>query len=160
MFQRRKLQASDAGVFNVDVEVAKAFGTIINILQDFGTNMYEGDVVDLPIVTSDILKKVIEWATHRKNDPATLQAVKDDDRAVQPIGDISPWDKAFLKVDTTELFELLLAAERLHRSLADAVCKIVANIIKGKTPAEIRAAFNIANDFEENPENLQPKQET
>ncbi|KAH9360513.1 hypothetical protein HPB48_022761 [Haemaphysalis longicornis] len=70
-----------------------------------------------------------------------LQAVKDDERAVQPIGDISPGDKAFLEMDTTELFELLLAAERLHlESLVDAVCKTVANMIKGKTPAQIRAA--------------------
>ncbi|KAH9360521.1 hypothetical protein HPB48_019023 [Haemaphysalis longicornis] len=45
----------------------------------------------------------------------------DAECAVQPIGDISTWNKAFLKVDTTALFELLLAADNLHLvSLSDA----------------------------------------
>lgn len=33
------------------------------------------------------------------------------------------------------------------RGLLDVACKTVANMIKGKTPEEIRRTFNIKNDF-------------
>ncbi|PHT36447.1 SCF ubiquitin ligase complex protein SKP1a [Capsicum baccatum] len=33
------------------------------------------------------------------------------------------------------------------KSLLDLTCQIVANMIKGKTPKEIRKIFNIENDF-------------
>lgn len=33
------------------------------------------------------------------------------------------------------------------RALLDVGCKTVANMIKGKSPEEIRKTFNIANDF-------------
>jgi hypothetical protein len=33
------------------------------------------------------------------------------------------------------------------KGLLDVTCKAVANMIKGKTPEEIRRTFNIKNDF-------------
>lgn len=52
------------------------------------------------------------------------------------------------QVDQGTLFELILAANYLDiRSLLDVTCKTVANMIKGKTPDEIRKTFNIKNDF-------------
>lgn len=43
---------------------------------------------------------------------------------------------------------MILAANYLDiRSLLDVTCKTVANMIKGKTPDEIRKTFNIKNDF-------------
>ena len=33
------------------------------------------------------------------------------------------------------------------QGLLDVTCKTVANMIKGKTPEEIRKTFNIKNDF-------------
>lgn len=62
--------------------------------------------------------------------------------------DISSWDADFLKVDQGTLFELILAANYLDiKGLLDVTCKTVANMIKGKTPEEIRKTFNIKNDF-------------
>lgn len=53
-----------------------------------------------------------------------------------------------MQVDQGTLFELILAANYLDiKGLLDVTCKTVANMIKGKTPDEIRKTFNIKNDF-------------
>ena len=67
--------------------------------------------------------------------------------------DIPVWDQEFLKADQGTLFELILAADYLDiKGLLDVTCKTVANMIKGKTPEEIRKTFNIKNDFTEEEE--------
>ena len=58
------------------------------------------------------------------------------------------FDLDYVKVDQATLFELILAANYMDiKELLDLCCQTVANMIKGKTPAEIRKAFNIKNDF-------------
>ena len=45
--------------------------------------------------------------------------------------------------------QTILYKKLLHvfQGLLDVTCKTVANMIKGKTPEEIRKTFNIKNDF-------------
>ena len=53
-----------------------------------------------------------------------------------------------MKVDQATLFEIILAANYLNmKGLLDLTCMTVANMMKGKTPEEIRKTFNIKNDF-------------
>ncbi|KAM7292610.1 S-phase kinase-associated protein 1 [Ixodes scapularis] len=140
-----KLQSSDGEVFDVDVEIAKASVTIKTMLEDLGMDDDEDEVVPLPNVNSAILKKVIHWATYHKDDPPPPE---DDENKEKRTDDISSWDADFLKVDQGTLFELILAANYLDiKGLLDVTCKTVANMIKGKTPEEIRKQFNIKNDF-------------
>lgn len=81
-----------------------------------------------------------------KNDP--LASRDNDEDTSKRTDDISQQDSEFLKVDQGTLFELILAANYLDmKGLLDVCCKTVANMIKGKSPEEIRRTFNIRNDF-------------
>ena len=124
-----KLQSSDGEIFPVDVEIAKQSVTIKIMLEELGMDEEDEEVVPLPNVNAAILKKLIQWATYHKDDPP-----------------LPSWDANFLKVDQGTLFELILAANYLDiKGLLDVTCKTVADMIKGKTPEEIRKTFNIKN---------------
>ena len=141
-----KLQSFVGEVFPVDVEIAKQSVIIKTMLEDLGMDEEDDeDVVPLPNVNAAILKKVIEWATYHKDDPPLPE---DDENKEKRTDDICSWDTDFLKVDQGTLFELIMAANYLDiKGLLDVTCKTVANMIKGKTPEEIRKTFNIKNDF-------------
>ncbi|NP_001161649.1 S-phase kinase associated protein 1-like protein [Saccoglossus kowalevskii] len=140
-----KLQSSDGEIFEVDVEIAKQSVTIKTMLEDLGMDEDDDDAIPLPNVNAAILKKVIQWCTHHKDDPPPPE---DEENREKRTDDLSPYDIEFLKVDQGTLFELILAANYLDiKGLLDATCKTVANMIKGKTPEEIRKTFNIKNDF-------------
>ncbi|KAJ6640367.1 S-phase kinase-associated protein 1 [Pseudolycoriella hygida] len=140
-----RLQSSDGEVFDTDEQIAKCSGTIKTMLEDCGMEEGEDAVVPLPNVNSAILRKVLQWANYHKDDPVPLE---DDENKEKRTDDISSWDADFLKVDQGTLFELILAANYLDtKGLLDVTCKTVANMIKGKTPEEIRKTFNIKNDF-------------
>lgn len=139
-----KLQSCDNEIFNIDIEIAKCSSTIKTMVEDLGLEEGDEEVVPLPNVNAAILRKVIQWATYHKDDPP----VAEDDEKEKRTDDISSWDADFLKLDQGTLFELILAANYLDiKGLLDVTCKTVANMIKGKTPEEIRKTFNIKNDF-------------
>ncbi|CAI5440517.1 unnamed protein product [Caenorhabditis angaria] len=142
-----KLLSSDNETFQVPRNVIRLSNTINTLLQDLGLDDEEdaGDAIPVQNVTSTILKKVIAWCQHHHEDPV---AADDSDSREKRTDDISSWDVEFLKVDQGTLFELILAANYLDiKGLLDVSCKTVANMIKGKSPEEIRRTFNIKNDF-------------
>ena len=99
----------------------------------------------MPNVNATILKKVISWCTHHKDD---LPPPEDDENREKVTDEISTWDMEFLKVDQGTLFQLILAANYLDiKGLRNVTCQTIANMIKSKTPEEIRKTFNIKNDF-------------
>ena len=61
----------------------------------------------LPNVNAAILRKVLQWATHHKDDPPQPE---DDENKQKRTDDISSWDADFLKVDQGTLFELILVS--------------------------------------------------
>uniref|UniRef100_A0A8D2JTF9 S-phase kinase-associated protein 1 n=1 Tax=Sciurus vulgaris TaxID=55149 RepID=A0A8D2JTF9_SCIVU len=139
-----KLQSSDGEIFEVDVESVKQLVTIKTMLEDLGMDDGDDDPVPLPNVNVAILKKVIQWCTHHKEDPPSPE---DDENKEKRTDDTPFWDQEFLKVDQGTLFELILAANYVDiKGLLDVTCKTVANMIKGKTE-EIHKTFNIKNDF-------------
>lgn len=139
-----KLQSSDGEVFQVDFEIAKASETINTMVENLGLKEDDEEIIPLPHVKSNILKKIILWMTHHKDEP--LPTGEDDD--YRNSTEISDWDQDFLKVDQGTLFEMVVAANYLEiTGLLETACKGVANMIKGKTPEEIRKTFNIKNDL-------------
>ena len=138
-----KLQSSDDQEFEVDKKVAEMSVTIKNMLEDL--EGMSDNPIPLPNVTGKILSKVIEYCKWHQEHPTVVSEEKKGEKRTDDIGE---WDANFCKVDQATLFELILAANYLDiKSLLDLTCKTVANMIKGKTPEEIRRTFNIKNDF-------------
>jgi S-phase kinase-associated protein 1 len=137
-----KLQSFDEQEFEVERSIAEMSVTVKNMLDDIP----EGDnTIPLPNVTGKILAKVVEYCKYHKDHPTPAAEEKKDEKRTD---DIIPWDQNFCQVDQATLFELILAANYLDiKPLLDLTCKTVANMIKGKTPEEIRKTFNIKNDF-------------
>ena len=92
-----KLQSSDGEIFEVDVEIAKQSVTIKTMLEDLGMDDEgDDDPVPLPNVNAAMLKKVIQWCTHHKDDSPPPE---DGENKEKRTDDIPVWDQEFLKVD-------------------------------------------------------------
>ncbi|KAK3053858.1 hypothetical protein LTR09_005138 [Extremus antarcticus] len=138
------LQSSDESIFSVEQKIAERSMLIKNMIEDLGT---PGDE-PIPImnVTETVLRKVLDWCDHHKNDPPPT--TEDDADSRKKTTDIEDWDQKYMQVDQEMLFEIILAANYMDiKALLDVGCKTVANMIKGKSPEEIRKTFNIQNDF-------------
>lgn len=57
-------------------------------------------------VNEAVLRKVIEWCEHHRNDPP--QAQDEDSDARKKTTDIEEWDQKFMQVDQEMLFEVIL----------------------------------------------------
>lgn len=133
------LQSQDGQEYKVELKVATMSETIKNLIEDAGTEA----PIPLPNVTGKILHKVIDYCVYHADHPT---AVKEGEE--KRTDDIIGWDLDFCKVDQPTLFDLILAANYLDiKELLDVTCKTVANMIKGKTPEEIRKTFNITDEF-------------
>ena len=109
--------------------------------------------------------QVLEYCEHHRGERLPTTDAESQDETRKRTTDISEWDQKFIAVDQEMLFEIILAANYLdikpllsvladskHLTFliffdSDVGCKTVANMIKGKTPEEIRKLFNIVNDF-------------
>uniref|UniRef100_A0A1B0AGY7 SKP1 component dimerisation domain-containing protein n=1 Tax=Glossina pallidipes TaxID=7398 RepID=A0A1B0AGY7_GLOPL len=118
--------------------------TVLSGGRDFKLYQTHNNIILL--FQSLIVLLLLNISTERSGCPK--EPPEDDENKEKRTDDISSWDVDFLKVDQGTLFELILAANYLDiKGLLDVTCKTVANMIKGKTPEEIRKTFNIKNDF-------------
>lgn len=140
-----KLASSDGDEIDVAKDIAERSLLIKNMVSDLGEEAMT-ETIPVPNVNSSVLKKVIEWCEHHRADPPA--PADDDSDSRKKTTDIEEWDQKFMQVDQEMLFEIILAANYLDiKQLLDVGCKTVANMIKGKSPEEIRKTFNIQNDF-------------
>ncbi|XP_016485260.1 SKP1-like protein 1 [Nicotiana tabacum] len=126
------LKTIDGEEFELDEAVAVRSEAIKNMVEDDCAS----NTIPLPNVDSKTMAKVIEyWQKHSE------EGVSEDE--------LKDFDKNFVKVlNYSELYDLILAANYLNdKELLDILCQETADRIKGKTPEEIRKAFNIKNYF-------------
>ncbi|KAF2128569.1 S-phase kinase-associated protein 1A [Dothidotthia symphoricarpi CBS 119687] len=139
-----KMTCSDGADVETKRDIAERSILIKNLLEDLGGELEER--IPIPNVNEPVMKKVLEWCEHHRADPVPTQ--DDDSDSRKKSTDIDEWDQKFMQVDQEMLFEIILAANYLDiKALLDVGCKTVANMIKGKSPDEIRKTFNIQNDF-------------
>ncbi|CCC08400.1 Skp1 family, dimerization domain-containing protein [Copromyces sp. CBS 386.78] len=144
--QRVSLQSNDGQVITVDRVVAERSLLIKNLIEDLGDEAVMNEAIPLPNVNEPVLRKVVEWCEHHRKDPP--QTTEDENDSRKKSTEIDEWDQKFMQVDQEMLFEIILAANYMDiKPLLDVGCKTVANMIKGKSPEEIRKTFNITNDF-------------
>ncbi|KAI8024359.1 SKP1-like protein 4 [Camellia lanceoleosa] len=126
------LKSSDGETFEVEESVALESQTIKHMIEDDCADTS----IPLPNVTSKILAKVIEYCKKHVDTP------KSDDKTAED--ELKNFDAEFVKVDQGTLFDLILM---FWCPIFCAKSSQVADMIKGKTPEEIRKTFNIKNDF-------------
>ncbi|EDW40065.1 GL18093 [Drosophila persimilis] len=136
-----KLQSSNGEDFDVDVRFLKCSGIMKGLLEDGDKEDKKKEPLVLPNVNSDILRLVLIWAEYHKDDP---EPPEDEASFERSTDDIIPWDIEFLKVDQGTIYELMLAANYMDiKGLLQLIAKHLANMIKGKTPEQIRQTFHI-----------------
>ena len=107
----------------------------------------QDEELPLPNVKTQILRKVVEYCEYHK-EKAPEAITKPLRSANLAECNVSEWDIAFVSIDKEVLFELILAANYMDiRPLLDLCCAKVASMIRGKSVEQIRAEFNIVNDF-------------
>ncbi|CAH9089637.1 unnamed protein product [Cuscuta epithymum] len=125
------LRSSDGEEFQVDESAAIQSVTIKNIIEeDCG-----GGVIPLPNVDAKTLAKVI---TYWKE----LAAAKD-------AANMKEFNEKFMAEEEQDsVVALIMAANYLDtKPLLDILCQRIADTIKDMSPEEVRAFFNIENDF-------------
>ncbi|KAI3908215.1 hypothetical protein MKW98_029516 [Papaver atlanticum] len=117
------LKSSDEQTFDIEKTIALQSKTLEQMIADNQTD--ENIVIPLTTITGSILAKT-----------------SDENQKV--------WDAQFVTFDNSDkiLFDMIMAAHFLNiKGLVDLTCQKVADMLKGKTPAEISMIFSIQNQL-------------
>ena len=142
------LISSDGIEITVEQGVAKCSNLIKDMLSDLGE---PDEPIPIPDTKESVLRKVLEWCAHHQNDPAPTTEGR------TRITNIGEWDQKFMEqLDSDMLYHIIIAANFLDiKLLLEIGSKTVADMIKGKSPEEIRQIWDLQKDFtpEEEAEN-------
>ena len=154
-----KVVCSDNTEFEIDMQAACYIGTINDALsaanlkyeladdRSKSTLAIPTEPIHLSKVTGTVMRKVLEYVEHHKNDPPLPDNY---DVQVREWDHIDEWDESYLKVDQMTLFSIICAANYLNiKTLLTLTCKTVAGMIRGKGVDELRAYFGAADDLTE-----------
>jgi len=145
--------SSDKKEFRVDLKVANSFRVIHDMLENLRAGD-EGEIRDaednsvaINNVRGDIMKELIAWVEHHKDDPDTSD--EEEQYRDRRTDDIPQWDKDFVnKWDKSTLYEVLQACNFLDlRPLLEICCKTIANMIKGKSVEQVRDILGLVSDY-------------
>ena len=129
--------------FTISKEVSQLSELLKTILEDEKENE-----IYLKIVSSQYLKKVIEFMNYYSSNP--FEEIQKPLKSPNLKDFLSDWYISFLDIDNDTLFELISVANYLDiKPLLDLTCVKVASMIKGKNTSEITNIFNITLQPEE-----------
>lgn len=129
------ITSQDGVQLTTNWDIACQNETLKNLLEDSGTE----EAVPVPNVNGKALKLVLDFCTFS-------DSTKKEPKSEQ---DVKKFEEEYIRsMDKETLFDVITAADFLNnKQLLDVTCKAVADMIKGKTPEEIRKEFNIENDL-------------
>ncbi|XP_062206219.1 SKP1-like protein 1B isoform X1 [Phragmites australis] len=145
------LESSDGEEFHMSEAAAQLSTLLRHVIEGGGID----NGIPLPKVAARTLEKVIMYcekhakaAAKSDSDPSAAAGSSSDNTAAAS-EDLEKWDRKLVNgLSQDALFDLIVAADYLViDGLLDATCRKVADMMKGKTPDEIRKIFNILNDF-------------
>merc|ERR1712054_729733 len=122
------LMSQEGDQFQVEVKVAKMSELVKTMIPEEAEEEDDAQEIPLPNVKSHVLAKVIEFCRHYAEEP--MSEIEKPLKSANMHEVVQEWYANYVDVDQELLFELILAS-----------------MIKGKTPEEIRKTFNIVNDF-------------
>lgn len=80
------------------------------MIDDLGSDSIT-DPIPIPNVNEAVLRKVLEWCDHHKDDPPATN--EDDSDSRKKTTDIEEWDQKFMQVDQEMLFEIILVSHAI-----------------------------------------------
>ena len=123
---------------------ARMSGTIANMLDDIDDED-AASVIPIPNIKGEVMEKVIAFCKQRPDAPLNPTEEQQLEMRTKPL---EGWDREYVDVELAQLFAMILAANFLDlKPMLDITCKAVAEMIKGKTPDEIKAVFGVEGDF-------------
>jgi S-phase kinase-associated protein 1 len=142
------------------VEVDRKIAIACELVKTMSEGDKEARDIHVPEVkTGDTLRKVIRFLEHHHKTP--YKTIDTPIKSCDMVHITSDWDADYVDVDNDTLFDLIVAANYLHLEwLLDLTCAKVGSMIKGKTAEQIRATFNIVNDFSKEEEEQLKKEST
>jgi len=138
------LCVDDNTTHSMPLAQARMSGTIANMLDDIDDE--DGDmVIPIPKMKGATMMKVIAFCAHNPDAPLNPTEEQQLEMRTKPL---EGWHLEFVNVPLAELFEMILAANFLDlKPMLDITCKAVAEMIKGKTPDEIKKVFGVEGEF-------------
>lgn len=149
------LVSSDGARFEVPESAASLSQTVRRMMGEAtGGDGPDGGGISLPGVDGRTLCKVLEYCIkhapvpgQEESSSAEAAAAAKDPGYAEDL-ELEWYDREFMRVDRATLYALVAAADYLKvQGLLDLTCKSVADMMRGKTPEQIREVFGIESDF-------------
>ncbi|KAK3125755.1 hypothetical protein QOZ80_7BG0609350 [Eleusine coracana subsp. coracana] len=136
------LMSSDGKQFKMPEAAARLSSVLADMIDDKG---FTKDNIPLPHVPSHALATVIKYCDKHAATAATKPNA--DHNAKQET--LEKWDRELLgSLTSDDLLDLVKAANFLDiKGLELITCEKIANMIKGKSPEQLRKMFHVVNDF-------------
>ncbi|XP_045483715.1 skp1-related protein-like [Harmonia axyridis] len=130
------LKSADGAVFRVPAKILRCSNTL-NSMFEHSDQKDELDVIKLPLINANILQLIICWAKRHHSDPIISDEL--DEMRSQALRD----ENEFRFEDLHTIVGLCRAANYLDiKRLFNVTCKIIASLISGKSPQELKKMFD------------------